>query len=1027
MHTAIVHLSDIHYRPNWDENHGVVFQAFFKDLHKQLELLKATNVYLVLSGDVVNAGHESKSYEEFLSKFDAELTPLGISKNRRICVPGNHDVSTKHIEIKRVDHEGVLSQGLNETSFNDYAENPSDVFKSKFDGYRAFESIFADYKTLSPSLTGNGWELTDNIGIYCLNSAFFSSGGLKDSNGDRLKDEGRLAINTRNLHVWNRDCKAHCKILVMHHPLNWLTKWAQQEIRTLLNNDFALCLSGHAHDQSIFHSINPGRSLVEVSAPPLFTTKKDELGYSIISLSSTNEISDITYRHWTKHHSFVAGGNFSNTEDGKVIINKPSKPIAAFQRQEPVNRDVVDDYLTKQLDEALTTFPSQPRVWVEPIISNHSEFDRNSKSEIKITVAEMISNNLRSTIIKAPPQFGLTCLAHHLAREAWRHNPASLWLCLDSRTLKPSTNTIKRVTTAKLELIGCKLEDVKCVILDSWQTDEKSSYKLLNSVCTFFNDIPIIVMQSDNNVRILNSKEAESVERNFDLLYLWTLSRGHVRTVVNGYNDVRHIGDEDAVTLKIMSDLDVLNIHRTPLNCLTMLKASEVDFDESPVNRTEMLKRVLFLLFNDDTPTYKTRPDMKDCEFVLGYFCETLIRADIYFFTQEHFVETLKTFCKNCVMALDVQRVFDILYANHILVPLGSQFCFKFTYWVYYFVAQRMHHNQDFTNFIYANMHYARFPEVIEFYTGIDRRREDALNVLIKDLKRGNASVQAMCGLPDEINPYKFIQWIPAPAEIERMRKEVREGVSASNLPETIKDQYADSGYDNRRPYHQELREILTGDSLVSLMLSTRAAARALRNSDYVVPDVKRALLTEIMNSWKQITKVLLVLSPLLVKNGQASLDGSMSFTLDDSFSSDPEECFRGILIRIPFNVVSWYKEDLFSEKMGPLLLEQFANEKDAIKKHELLLLLIAQRPSGWKEPLEKYIGAIAKNSFYLFDVLLMLRHQYAYSYAAPRELKDIEYFIKMSMVKHSVGTKNPGINAIRKVPDSVLPERTID
>jgi hypothetical protein len=77
----------------------------------------------------------------------------------------------------------------------------------------------------------------------------------------------------------------------------------------------------------------------------------------------------------------------------------------------------------------------------------------------------------------------------------------------------------------------------------------------------------------------------------------------------------------------------VLNLHRTPLNCLTLLKVSEIDFDESPVNRSEMIKRVLFLLFNiDDVPTYKTRPDLKDCEYVLGYFCEHLIRDGAYSF-----------------------------------------------------------------------------------------------------------------------------------------------------------------------------------------------------------------------------------------------------------------------------------------------------------------------------------------------------------------------------------------------------------
>jgi len=180
------------------------------------------------------------------------------------------------------------------------------------------------------------------------------------------------------------------------------------------------------------------------------------------------------------------------------------------------------------------------------------------------------------------------------------------------------------------------------------------------------------------------------------------------------------------------------------------------------------------------------------------------------------------------------------------------------------------------------------------------------------------------------------------------------------------------------------------------------------------------------LNGWKQITKVLLVLVPLLAKRGHASFDG-IFFFLADNFGDTPETRLRSIIMNIPTNIVSWYKDDLFSPKIGPLLIEQFANEVDDIKKHELVLLLIKQRPHGWKEPLQKYIEATTKNSFHLNDVMVRLRLQYQYSYAEPRELKDIEYLIKMSAAKHFLGTKKPGIKAIKKISDSVLPERYID
>lgn len=208
------------------------------------------------------------------------------------------------------------------------------------------------------------------------------------------------------------------------------------------------------------------------------------------------------------------------------------------------------------------------------------------------------------------------------------------------------------------------------------------------------------------------------------------------------------------------------------------------------------------------------------------------------------------------------------------------------------------------------------------------------------------------------------------------------------------------------------------------MVLSMKAAARALRNSDFVKPDVKRELLKEIINGWKQLTKVLLPLVPLLAERGHASFDG-MGFLLVGNFGENFEARLRSILMQIPNNVVSWYKEDLFSQKMGPLLLEYFENEEDEIKKHELLLLLIAQKPFGWKSLVEKYIKSKEKNSFYLHDVLSMLHFQYKYSYVDSKVLKDIKFLIKMSIAKHS-GSKKVSDKAVNKIPDSMLPERSI-
>ncbi len=1011
MNKVIVHLSDLHYRRGWIEEQGVVLNGFFKDLGNQLAKIHNADYYLVFSGDIVQSGDDSNSYDEFISNFDNKLTELGIPISNRICVPGNHDVSTEIVELDKVTHEGVISQRLDETCFNDYISNPSNILTGKFQKYSKFEQAFAEYGLSCPTtITGTGWTIDDSIGIYCLNTALCSIGGSAKG-GEVHPDRGRLAIDTRKLHAWNQECQHTVKILVMHHPLDWLIPWAKQELETILRKDFALCLSGHAHGQHVFHSINKYGSLVQCSAPPLFTKKAGELGYSFINISPAIGVVDITYRQWTKHQSFVVGGSFSDSDDGRVIIEK--------REESPIDR-----LLTKRLEDALVSFAYQPKIWIEPVLAKRPEYahTEGNRDDPKIEVSDLVSKP-RSTIVKAPPQFGLTCLAHYLIKKAWQ-DQESKWLYLDSKYMKSNYPDVRKYIESELRSFDCEMQDIKCLVLDSWTDRIKTSLTLLQNVIKLSGDVPVIIMQATDDITFADESSQTLHGREFDILYLWALTRGNVRKVVTDYNEKKHIGDDDAVVSRVVSDLEMLNLHRTPLNCLTLLKVSEIDFDESPVNRTEMIKRVLFLIFNTEIPTYKSRPDLKDCEYVLGYFCEIMLRQSQYFFTRDDFLNTLGQFCKDRVIDLDVDVLFDMLYDHNILVDHGSIFNFRFAYWIYYFAAHRMYHDKDFADFIFKDMRYANYPEMIEFYTGIDRRREDALTVLIKDIQINRKKVQKKSGLPNELNPYRLARWKPSVKTLERMHSEISNGVKDSNLPSSVKDQYADRQYEPARPYYQGVRDIFYEYSLLILMQTVRAASRALRNSDYVSPNIKRQLLDEIGGAWKQILQVLVALTPLLATKKKATFDGA-NFLLLGNFGDTPEERFNMILSELPNNVVTWFKDDLLSHKMGPLLIERSNEESDDLKKHNFVLLLIKQRPRNWVMQVREYIKSISKNSFYLMDVYVQLYIEYEYSFTSPDTLREIKYLIKTAAAKQffgAIGEKSRG-----KVPDAALPERLVE
>ncbi len=101
-----IHVSDLHYRLNWEENQEMILEAFLKDIELQIEKLGVENVYFVFSGDVVLAGGKEELYKSFLERFGQKLKRLEIVPEKRICIPGNHDVSVNYIQDNFVNTNG---------------------------------------------------------------------------------------------------------------------------------------------------------------------------------------------------------------------------------------------------------------------------------------------------------------------------------------------------------------------------------------------------------------------------------------------------------------------------------------------------------------------------------------------------------------------------------------------------------------------------------------------------------------------------------------------------------------------------------------------------------------------------------------------------------------------------------------------------------------------------------------------------------------------------------------------------------
>ena len=742
-----------------------------------------------------------------------------------------------------------------------------------------------------------------------------------------------------------------------------------------------------------------------------FKIKARDLGALTAKYNGVSDFETKLTQHLSEYFISKLGDRSKNPE-----IVEQSQAL-----QEIVLHKSVSLLLKKRLHDSLSFFSNQPVFWVDPTISKTNNLSRDANINFENSINPLdVTKSKKSYFIKSPPQFGLSSLASYLIKEAWEKG--EYWVYIDAKST--STKQIKKSIAKDAASLGLEGVDVTGIILDSWKKAEVGSKKILKSICDAIPEKPIIVMQTIDDAKFSVEDSDVKINRDFDSLHLLALPRSQVRKVVSTYNNEKNIGEDNVVLNKVLKDIEALNIHRTPSNCLTLLKVSEMNFEESPVNRTKMIEMVLFALFNlGEIPTYKSKPDVKDCEYVLGRFCEELIINNYFYFTRDLFLNKTSEFCTQKLLDLEIDLVFDILYVNNIIIKTDAGFCFRAAYWVFYFAAKRMYVNKDFCEKIFNDQAYVAFPEIVEFYTGIDRNRSEALGILVKDLEKACEITEEKMGLPDDLNPLSNISWELSQESIKEMKASISEEVQTSKLPDELKDRHADSTYNQLKPYNQSINTILEDYSFSALIQKIKACSRALRNSDYVDPELKRRLLHQITRGWKQVSKILFALGPVLAEKGQVEYDGQ-GFILSGDFGKNKDERLERIFLCNPLNIVGMFKDDLYSEKIGPLLYDVAKSEPNIMIKHLLMLFLISERPNHWRKHIEDYISEVPRDSFYLMDTINHLKVMYKFDFVHESDLGTIRSLLKISYAKHEFGKNRPSLKDINMISNKVIPSR---
>ena len=571
------------------------------------------------------------------------------------------------------------------------------------------------------------------------------------------------------------------------------------------------------------------------------------------------------------------------------------------------------------------------------------------------------------------------------------------------------------------------MEESDCIIIDNWTNNYRELDKIIQKLKKLLTNKRVIFFtHGTDNISIDLDVDPDN---RIKCLYLKEISRNNLHSLVNSLDINHEIAAEDVVVERLNQDIIALNMHRIPYNSLQFIKSYTTNFERRPINRTKVIEGVLHSIFdNPGTLIYGAEIDDRNCKFIMGYFCQKLIESDKLYFTEDEYLRICKPFAESQYNSTNLSDLLHILIFNQVIEVIGTQLQFRQIYWVSYFAAIRMKDDAEFAKLMLEDKKGIYNPDLIDFYTGIDGRNSDAINCLKQKITALSISVSHHGGIDGNFNPYTDIKWRLSETQQGVTQEKLEESILKSRMPDEIKEAVADKNFDSVKPYTQQIYTFLDEYDVRNLMQILISASRALRNSEFVSPKDKEELSISIFKGWEVLMRVLFYLAPLMAKNGYGGLGGA-NFKLSGNFAKEYAKCLLQIIVAMPYNIVQWYKNDIFSDNLSKLFEQYLLKNDNEIIRHIAALIICNCRPKKFQQMLSSYIGSVGKNTFYLGDLYLSLRNNYSFDFMTQQELSQTAALIKSCYIKHVKGVIEPGCDSLAKFENynGKLPDRLVD
>lgn len=330
----IIHLSDPHLSASNIEELRISYMVRLLEFLEKINSQKRIDL-VVISGDIIDkSGISLSSMTEFSGQnpyhiFENEFlipiyTKFPSLKGKIVFCAGNHDIESKNInEITEAGLEQILtsSEKVNDFIFK-YQKDSSQLNLQRLQKFSEFEK-----KIHQDSIKNGDYIYTDFESMFLqkYNDKLVGISIINDSWRCTVKNVENNIIGSnqfkRSLKYF-KEVETDFNIVVLHHPLETLTKFEREKIENILHyQNFQIIFLGHEHNKRVRESnYGNGNKIVELMGRSAFDKPHEkesnyQCGFSITDIDfDKSSINCQFVKYYKNDNSFK-----DDLEDGEAI------------------------------------------------------------------------------------------------------------------------------------------------------------------------------------------------------------------------------------------------------------------------------------------------------------------------------------------------------------------------------------------------------------------------------------------------------------------------------------------------------------------------------------------------------------------------------------------------------------------------------------------------------------------------------------------------------------------------------------